>query len=99
MAVVWKLRSFLKEHRVTPNALAEYVRGKLSKTAIYNLVSDKPPTGVHFETLDVLISALTSLTDQPVSLQDLMEYQPNPIAVLDWHFQIGYLGREPDSSL
>ena len=93
------MRALLKEHRVAPNALAEHVRGKLSKTAIYNLVGDKPPTGVHFETLDILISALTFLTDQPVSLQDLTEYQPNPITVLDWHFQIGFLGREPDSSL
>lgn len=92
--MVWKLKTFLKQHRVTPNALAEHVKGKLSKTAVYNLVGEKPPTGVHFETLDVLIPALTALTYQPVSLYDLMEYQLDPSAELDWRSHIGSLGKK-----
>lgn len=75
MAVIWKLKSFLTENKITPNALAEHLKGQLSKTAIYNLVRDEPPTSIHLDTLDTLIPALTELTDKKVSLLSLLEYR------------------------
>lgn len=97
MAIVWKLKDFLKQNQITPNALSEHVKGKLSKTAIYNLVGDKPPSGINFATLDILIPSLTDLAHQAVSLHDLIEYRPNSSSGLDWRSHIGVLGIEPDS--
>ena len=93
MAVIWKLKTFLSENQITPNALAEHLKGQLSKTAIYNLVGNKPPSGINFETLDVLIPALNALTHQSVGLYDLLEYHPD--APLDsWRSHINALGKE-----
>ena len=98
MAVVWKLKAFLSENQITPNTLAEHVKGKLSKTAVYNLVGDKQPSGINFATIDILIPALTALTHQSVSLHDLMEYRPSLSSGLDWRSHIGALGKETDDT-
>lgn len=92
--MVWKLKAFLAEHRITPNALAERVKGKISKTSIYNLVQDEPPTGVHFVTLDVLISTLTDITAQKVPLESLLEYRAEPSLL--WKVHAGMLTTKPE---
>lgn len=94
MAVIWKLKALLTENQITPNALAGYLKGQLSKTAIYNLVQGEPPTSIHFVTLDVLIPALTELTGQTVLLSDLLEYRVDPLSDLDWRSHIGILKKE-----
>lgn len=68
------LKTFLHEHRITPNALAEEVKGSVSKTSIYNLVKDPPPVGINFATLDVLIGALSRMTGKEIGLNDLVSY-------------------------
>lgn len=97
MAIIWKLKIYLQEHQITANALSEHVKGKLSKTSIYNLVGDKQPSGVHFATLDILIPALTDLTGQPVTLHDLLEYAPDSSVGWDWRSSIGMLSEEAEN--
>ena len=94
MAMVWKLKAFLSENQITPNTLAEHLKGQLSKTAIYNLVQGKPPTSVHFATLDTLIPALTKLTGQTVLLSDLLEYRAKS---REWENFIGTLDLEAEA--
>lgn len=91
MATRWKLKAFLKLNRITPNALAEAVKGELSRTAVYNLVKDTPPTGVNFATIDILIPALTKLLHHPVPLNALLEYELE--MTVDWRSFIGALSR------
>lgn len=94
MPTVWKLKAFLHQHRITANALADRVKGQLSKTAIYNLVGDTAPTGINFVTLDILIPALTTLTRKPITLHDLLEYLPDPR--VDWRSHFGYLNKDSE---
>ena len=89
MAVVWKLKAFLLENQITPNALAEHSKGQLSKTAIYNLVKDRQPIGIQFATLDTLISTLTDMTKRDVLVEDLVEYRIDK--ALSWQHHIGIL--------
>jgi hypothetical protein len=74
--VEWKLRSFLQAHHITPNALAEHIKGQVSKNAVYNLVAKEPPVGVNFKTLETLVPALAEMTREKVSLSDILELAP-----------------------
>ena len=68
-----KLAEFLKQHNITVYALAKETEGKLSRTALYHLANE--PKGVQFETLDVLVNALSKMTGRKVSISDLLEYE------------------------
>ncbi len=76
MSVEWKLRSFLDAHHIKPNALAEHIKGQISKNAIYNLVGKEPPTGVNFKTLEAIVPALAEMTGREVKLNDVLDYAP-----------------------
>lgn len=90
MAMVWNLKSFLQENQITPNALAERVKGQVSKTAIYNLVKPELPVSVHFATLDVILPALTEMLKRPVQLEELLRYESeDPKEQPSWMALIG----------
>lgn len=78
MATQWKLRGFLDAHKITPNALAEQVKGKVSKNAIYNLVGKEEPAGVNFRTLDAVLPALAEMTHKEVRINDVLDYEAPP---------------------
>lgn len=81
MATIWKLREFIDQHGITPNALATRTRGRLSRNAIYNLANPKePPKRLEVATLDTLIPALREMTGEPVEITDLLEYRPEPVS-------------------
>jgi hypothetical protein len=77
MPTTWKLKDYLKQHGVTPYALSIKTEGKLSRNTIYSLVRERPQR-LQLKTLDVLIPALTELTGEPVSVTDLLAYEPAP---------------------
>lgn len=79
MATIWKLRELIDKHNVTPNALSERTRGRLSRNAVYHLASTKQaPKRLEVGTFDALIPALRELTGEPVEVADLLEYRPDP---------------------
>jgi hypothetical protein len=73
MAVSFRLRAYLEAHGVTPYRLAK--EAGVSTTTIYNLVDvDEPPTGIKFETLDVLLKGLINITGKPVEVSDIIGF-------------------------
>ncbi len=69
----WKLKTVLKEYNLTPYRLAKATNGKLSLNATYNAVADGL-TGVKFESLSIIISALRVLTGRQIGVEDLFEF-------------------------
>jgi DNA-binding Xre family transcriptional regulator len=76
MGVRWKLREFLNAHDITPHQLALKTENKLSQKTVYSLANARTG-GVRFDTLEAIIPALSELTGKNVTVQDLLEYQPD----------------------
>lgn len=72
--VRWKLREYLHDHGLSVYKLTQAASGQLSANGIYKLA--RGTTTVQLETLSVLIETLQTLTGQPVSVADLLEYHP-----------------------
>jgi hypothetical protein len=78
MALVrWKLDQLLKEHGLRPREVeSEALRlgYGLGRNTIYRLLREDGPMNVNRNTLATLIASLRSLTDQPIVVEDLLEY-------------------------
>lgn len=70
----WKLKEFLHDHNLTVYKLTKAAEGRLSSNHIYILARGTTKT-VELETLNVLIETLQDLTNKPVNVADLLEYQ------------------------
>lgn len=73
MPVQWKLKQFLDQEGITAYRLADETHGKLSQNGVYRLASGELK-GIRFETLDIIIPALSKLSGKQVTLQELLEY-------------------------
>jgi hypothetical protein len=73
----WKLREYLEAHNLT--ALTVETEAGLGQNSIYRLLKADGPALVNRATFSSLIAALRTLTGQPVTVTDLLEYrEPDP---------------------
>jgi hypothetical protein len=73
----WKLREYLKKHKITTLAL-EAKAETVSRVTLYRLTSPDPgkrPQRIDIPTLSAIIKGLRSLTGDNVMVSDLLEYQ------------------------
>jgi DNA-binding Xre family transcriptional regulator len=99
MNTIWKLKEFMKAHRIKPGELARSTHGQLSRAGVYGLLRNERPQSVHFETLDALLPALRELTGKGVEVGDLIVYGELPQTESQrnaWRKLIGTLN-DPDS--
>ena len=71
--VKWKLKAFLDQEGITAYRLADETHGRLSQKGVYRLTANDLKA-IRFETLDVILPALSKLSGKQVVLQDLLEY-------------------------
>ena len=71
----WKLKTFLDAHGITPYKLSKLTHGKLSRTSVYSLSSDRVEA-VKLDSLAAIIPALSELTGRQVTVSDLLEVVP-----------------------
>ena len=73
-----RLKEFLTANNLSTYRLEREVSG-VSRTSLYKLASGDTD-GIRFPTLDAIIAALTKLTGNPVTPNDLLEVvqEPNP---------------------
>ena len=79
--VHFKVGDTLRYHNKTPAALIE--ASGLAKTTVYNIVNNKAKA-VELETLGKLITGLRELTQEDVSVSDIIEEETQP----DWREEI-----------
>lgn len=79
--VHFKVGDTLRRHNKTPAALIE--ASGLAKTTVYNIVNNKAKA-VELETLGKLITGLRELTQEDVSISDVIEEDTQP----DWREEI-----------
>jgi hypothetical protein len=70
----WKVKEFLAENRISANLLAETVKGKLSRTSVYNFVSD--PSGAKVSSLEAVLDGLSLILKRDVLPNELGDYRP-----------------------
>ena len=75
--VTWKLKPYLKQNAITPHKLA--LEAGISPPNLYTLIRGEGAKNVSRATLAKLIGALTRLTGQPVTPNDLLEASEKPI--------------------
>ena len=73
MPLEWKLKQFLDQEGITAYRLADETHGLLSQNGVYRLTSSDLK-GIRFETLEVILPALSKLSGKRVSIHDLLEY-------------------------
>ena len=73
MPLEWKLKQFLDQEGITAYRLADEAHGKLSQNGVYRLTSGDLK-GIRFETLEVILPALSKLSGRKVTVHDLLEY-------------------------
>ena len=73
MPLKWKLKQFLEQEGITAYRLADETHGKLSQNGVYRLTSGDLK-GIRFESLEVVLPALSKLSGKRVSVHDLLEY-------------------------
>ena len=75
--VTWKLKPYLEQNAITPHKLA--LEAGISPPNLYTLIRGEGAKNVSRATLAKLIGALTRLTGQPVTPNDLLEVSEKPI--------------------
>ena len=75
--VTWKLKPYLEQNAITPHKLA--LEAGISPPNLYTLIRGEGAKNVSRATLAKLIGALTRLTGQPVTPNDLLEASEKPI--------------------
>lgn len=72
------LGSYLSHHSVTPYRLAQQLKGRIAQNTVYNLART-PQQRIDLDTVSDVLSGLSELTGQPVTLTDLLEVVADPI--------------------
>ena len=75
--ITWRLKPYLEQNAITPHKLA--LEAGISPPNLYTLIRGEGAKNVSRETLAKLIGALTRLTGQPVTPNDLLEVIEEPI--------------------
>lgn len=73
--LIWKLKSYLDAHDITAYRLAQ--TADLSATTVYALARGKHER-ISLEVLDKVLGSLEKLSGKPVTLDDVLERQPDP---------------------
>jgi predicted transcriptional regulator len=71
MPVKWKVKEYLQAHNLTPYRF--WLESGLAKGTAYRLVNGVT-NNLNNTTLDATIRALRSLTGEPVTITDVLEY-------------------------
>ena len=81
--ITWKLKPYLEQNAITPHKLA--LEAGISPPNLYTLIRGEGAKNVSRATLAKLIGALTRLTGQPVTPNDLLEVSetPTPLETAD----------------
>lgn len=74
--IVWRLKPYLERNAITPHKLA--LEAGISPPNLYTLMRGEGAKNVSRATLAKLIGALTRLTGQPVTPNDLLEIIDTP---------------------
>ena len=74
--ITWKLKPYLEQNAITPHKLA--LEAGISPPNLYTLIRGEGAKNVSRATLAKLIGALTRLTGQPVTPNDLLEVTEKP---------------------
>ena len=74
--ITWKLKPYLEQNAITPHKLA--LEAGISPPNLYTLIRGEGAKNVSRVTLAKLIGALTRLTGQPVTPNDLLEVSETP---------------------
>ena len=81
--ITWKLKPYLEQNAITPHKLA--LEAGISPPNLYTLIRGEGAKNVSRATLAKLIGALTRLTGQRVTPNDLLEVSetPTPLETAD----------------
>ena len=70
----WKFSQYLRDHKITPYRLEQTLHGKVSRRLPYDW-SKQAPERLYLDVLAKVLAGLEQLTGQPVSVDDIMEFQ------------------------
>ena len=74
--IEWKLPTFLKARQITTYKLEQTLKGKVSRNTVYKWGRGAPKC-VETNALGLVIEALRILTDEPVTVGDILEFTPS----------------------
>lgn len=86
MKLEWKLADVLARQDLTVYALAREMGNQTHAVKLYRITNKNPakrPRRADFDTLEQIIPALTRLTGQIISPNDLLELVEEPVQVMD----------------
>lgn len=75
----WRLNNILKTHNITAYKLEQALRGRVSRNTVYRWAKEMPQS-LDLAALPHMLEALTRLTGQPVTPNDLLEVTETPIS-------------------
>jgi len=73
----WKFKEYLDRHEITPYRLGKELGGQVSHRLTYDWAKERPER-LHLEVLERVMSALETLTGEPVEITDFLEFVPDP---------------------
>lgn len=78
----WRLNDILQAHNLTAYKLEQAVRGNVSRNTVYRWAKETPQL-LDLAALPHIMQALTRLTGQPVTPNDLLEVIEEPLEEMD----------------
>jgi DNA-binding Xre family transcriptional regulator len=75
--VKWKLKEYLDKHHLTPHQLV--VESGLSVNTVYPMARGNAQR-ISLETLDKIVAALRTMTQERVGIGDLLEYEDKEVS-------------------
>lgn len=72
MPFEWSIKEFLDQNRISVNALATEVDGKLSRTSVYKFVEN--PSGAKVSSLEAVLDGLSGILRRDVQPNELGKY-------------------------
>ena len=73
----WKFKDFLDEHKITPYRLQKELGGTVSHRLSYDWAKERPER-LHLSVLERVMGALEDITGKSVSIEDFLEFTPDP---------------------
>jgi hypothetical protein len=77
LSIRWRLHDILKANNLTAYKLEQALRGNVSRNTVYRWAREKPQL-LDLGALPFVVEALTRLTGQPVTPNDLLEVVEEP---------------------